>query len=207
MRVTCLWIAIALSVCAEARTWSFSKDDVGKPPNGFEFTTTRETPPGRWEVIEDEGKPVLAQLDEDSTDGRFAMAVASDASYRDLRLSVRGKPVRGERDQAVGLVWRYKDADNYYVVRLNPLEANVRLYRVVNGNRIKFAGKEKVDLAAGTWYVLSIEHRGEHIVVSLDGKGLFEADDRTIAEAGSVGVWVKADSVSYFSDLSVEELK
>jgi len=194
-------------VSAGARTWSFSSEDVGKPPSGFEFTTTRETPAGRWEVIDDEGTPILAQLDEDTTDGRFAVAVASDASYRDLRLTVRGKPVRGQHDQAVGLVWRFQDADNYYVARLNPLEANVRLYRVVNGNRIKFAGREKVDLRTGTWYTLEIMHRGEHIAVSLDGTVLFEADDRTIPDAGKVGVWIKADSVTYFSDLTAEELK
>lgn len=192
---------------AGAQTWTFSKEDVGKPPAGFEFTTTRKTPAGRWEVIKDEGKPVLAQLDEDLTDGRFAMAVVSGSSYRDLRLSVRGKPIRGEQDQAVGLVWRYRDADNYYVARLNTLEGNVRLYRVVKGNRTKFAGKEGVDLGAGTWYTLAIEQRGEHIVVSLDGKALFEADDGTFTEAGKVVVWIKADSVTYFSDLTAEELK
>ncbi len=205
------WIALGILAAtpwaAGAQTWGFSKEDVGKPPCGFEFAAARQTPAGRWEVIEDEGKPVLAQLDEDSTSGRFAMAVVSDSSLRDLRLSARGKTIRGETDQSVGLVWRYRDSDNYYVARLNPLEGNVRLYRVVNGNRIKFAGKEGLDLHACTWYTLSIEQRGERISVSLDGTNLFEAEDRTFTEAGKIGVWIKADSVTYFSDLSAEELK
>lgn len=200
-------ITAAAAWAAGAQTWSFEGDEVGKAPAGFEFSTTRKTPPGRWEVVDDGGKKVLAQLDEGQEDGRFAMAVVARSSMKDLRLSVRGKAIKGTQDQAAGLVWRYKDADNYYLARWNALEANVRLYRVVNGNRIKFAGKEGVELKADTWYTLGIEQHGQHIAVSLDGKTLFEADDKTFAEAGQVGVWIKADSVTWFDDLSAEELK
>lgn len=196
-----LWVTVG------GTTWSFEKDEVGKEPGEFEFATTRNTPAGRWLVQDDGGNRVLTQLDKDPTAGRFALAIVKDSSYRDVRLSVRGKPISGTVDQTVGLVWRYRDADNYYVARSNVLEKNVRLYRIVNGNRIKFAGKEEVDLKAGEWHTLKIEHQGADIRVYLNDRMLFESRDKTFADAGKVGVWTKADSVSDFDDVTVEELK
>src|SRR5689334_2551214 len=122
-------------------SWSFESDAVDQAPAGFEFGTTARTPPGHWIVRMDGGNKVLAQIDTDKTDRRFALALVKDSSFKDLKLSVRAKPVSGEVDQAAGLVWRCKDADNYYLARSNVLERNVRLYRVVNGNRTQFAGK------------------------------------------------------------------
>ena len=188
-------------------TWSFEKDEVDQEPAGWEFTTTLKTPAAKWRVQKDGDNRVLAQLDRNATDGRFAMAVVKDSSYKNLRLSVRGKPVSGDVDQAVGLVWRYRDADNYYLARANALERNVRLYRVVNGNRIKFAGKEDVELKTNEWITLKIEHQGTAIRVALNDKELFESQDKILTEAGKVGVWIKADSVSYFDDVTAEELK
>jgi hypothetical protein len=199
-------ILIAAALLAPT-VWDFEKDEPDRPPAGFEFTATKESPPGKWLVRKDGEKKVLAQLDENETSQRFAMAVAKDAAFKDVSLSVRGKPVSGKVDQAVGLVWRYKDENNYYVARSNVLEENVRLYRVVNGNRIKFAGKENVELKTGEWHTLKVEHQGALIKVFLNGEKLFEAEDRTFPDAGKVGLWIKADSVTWFDDLSAEELK
>lgn len=190
-----------------ATTWSFENDESGKAPVGFEFATTRKTPSGRWEVAQDAENTVLAQFDRDKTEGRFTMAVVKDSSFKDLKLSVRVKPISGEIDQTGGLVWRYTDADNYYIARSNVLEKNVRLYRVINGNRIKFAGKEEVNLKANDWHILSIEHKGTLISVSLNGTRLFEAKDEAFPDTGKIGVWTKADSVTYFDDLTVEALR
>jgi len=188
-------------------TWSFESDEVDKPPAGFEFATTAKTPAGKWIVRKDGENKALAQTDTDKTDRRFAMAVVKDSSFKDLKLSVRAKPVSGEVDQAAGLVWRYKDPDNYYLARSNVLESNVRLYRVVNGNRTKFAGKDEVKLKAGEWHTLRVEHKGTAIKVYLGDEKLFEADDKTFPDAGKIGVWTKADSVTLFDDLAVEEMK
>ena len=192
---------------AGAATWSFDKDEADKPPAGFEFATTRKTPEGKWLVKKDGENKVLAQLDQDKTDGRFAVAVVKESSYKDVSLSVKAKPVSGEVDQAAGLVWRYKDADNYYLVRSNALEKNVRLYRVVNGKRVQFAGKEEVKLAANEWHALKVTQKGTSIQVFLNDQKLFEAEDKTFVDAGQVGVWTKADSVTYFDDLTAEEVK
>lgn len=190
-----------------AATWSFEKDEVDKEPAGFEFATTAKTPAGKWAVVRDGENKVLAQLDKDETSKRYAMAVVKDASFKDLSLSVRGKPVSGGADQAVGLVWRWQDADNYYVARSNVLEENVRLYRVVKGVRTQIATKEGVALKTGEWHTLKVEHRGPKIAVFVGDKPLLEAEDKTIEAAGRVGVWIKADSVTWFDDLAASELK
>ena len=188
-------------------TWSFESDEADKPPAGFEFATTAKTPAGKWVVRKDGEAKVLVQEDADKTNGRYALAVVKDASFKDLKLSVRAKPISGEVDQAAGLVWRYKDQDNYYVVRSNVLESNVRLYRVVNGNRIKFAGKEEVKLKAGEWHALRVEHKGTAITVFLNDVELFKAEDKVFPDAGKIGLWTKADSVTGFDDLAAEEMK
>ncbi len=192
---------------ATSTTWGFEKDEVDKPPAGFDFATTAKTPAGKWLVRMDGENKVLAQVDTDKTNRRFALAVVKESSFKDLKLSVRAKPVSGEVDQAAGLVWRYKDQDNYYLARSNALESNVRLYRVVNGNRTQFAGKDEVKLKAGEWHAIRVELKGVSIRVYLDDEKLFEAEDKTFPDAGKIGVWTKADSVTWFDDLTVDELK
>lgn len=190
-----------------AMTWNFEKDEIDKPPSGFEFAVTGKVPPGKWIVRKSGDGKVLAQVDSEKARGRYAMAVVKDSKFKDLSLSVKGRALSGEIDQAVGLVWRYKDADNYYVARSNVLEKNVRLYRVVAGSRHQIASKEDVKLKAGDWQTLSIEHRGTAIKVSLDGEKLLEASDEAFPDAGHVGVWIKADAVTEFDDLTADELK
>ncbi len=198
---------IVLTLLLEPTVWNFDTDAADKEPAGFEFATTAQSPAGKWLVKKDGGSNVLAQVDTDKSDRRFAMAVVKDAVFKNVRLSVRARPVSGEVDQAAGLVWRYKDADNYYVARSNVLESNVRLYRVVNGSRIKFAGKEEIKLKTGDWQTLKIEHKGAAIRVTLNDEKVIETEDKTFADAGRVGVWIKSDSVTQFDDLSAEELE
>ncbi len=200
-------IAAAALILAPG-AWTFESDESGQAPAGFEFATTRQTRSGRWEVKQVGETKVLAQTDTDKAKDRFAIAVVKDSSYRDLALSVRGMAVSGEVDQAVGLVWRYQDADNYYLCRSDAREGDVRLYRVVNGNRIKFAEEDDgLKLKAGQWQTLRVVHRGAEIKVYLGDDKLFEAKDKSFPGSGKVGVWTKADSVTYFDDLTAEELK
>lgn len=200
-------IMIMAMIVPLGATWDFEKDEVDKPPAGFEFATTAKTPAGKWIVRQDGENKILVQTDADKTKSRFALALVKDSSFKDVKLSVRGKPVSGEVDQAVGLVWRCQDADNYYVARSNVLESNVRLYRVIKGNRTQFAGKDEVKLKKDEWHTLAIEHKGTAIAVYLDGEKLFEAEDKSIPGAGKIGLWTKSDSVSCFDDLKAEEIK
>jgi hypothetical protein len=190
-------------------SWSFEKDTAGKAPAGFSFARTGEGKAGRW-IVRDEpgapsGKAVLAQVDTDDTDYRFPLAVADRPEIKDLRLTVKCKPTEGKVDQACGLVFRYKDENNYYVTRANALENNVRLYHVRDGRRIQFAGWNG-KVAKNTWHQLAVEAKGDQMRVFFDGNRVMEATDGTFAGAGKVGLWTKADSVTLFDDLSVVPL-
>ena len=204
-----LAVAVSLGVTASGRgptVWSFDADEVGKAPAGFEFAVTAKKQPGKWVIVKDGDNHVLAQVDRDKTARRFAMALVKHSSYKDLKISVRAKPVAGEVEMVAGLVWRYKDADNYYVARWNT--DSVRVDRVVRGERHLMTPREiKITLAPQNWHTLTVEHRGEDIKVFVGGKRIFEGKDRTYTEAGRIGVWVKADSLTYFDDLTAEELK
>jgi hypothetical protein len=170
----------------------------------------------KWEIVRDDSAPskpnVLGQLSQDVTGGRFPLAVYDKASIKNGTLSVKFKAISGGVDQAAGLVWRYKDPDNYYIVRANALEDNVVLYKVANGERIALAPKGSPSKTYGvkhkvpklTWSTLSVTFQGNVYTVSLEGQKLFEVEDSTFAFAGKVGVWTKADSVTYFDDFQIE---
>lgn len=212
--IACL-VTVAGAIQAQTvRTITFDQDKVGAPPQGFSTALTGQGIPGVWVVMKDPQSPergnVLAQTDADPTGYRFPVCVLDDFSAKDLDLSVMFKPVTGRGDQAAGLVWRYKDANNYYIVRSNALENNVVLYKVQNGKRtdlpLKGVGRtygKKVTVPSGQWGTLRVTAAGRLFTVYLNGEKLYEVEDTTFAEAGKVGVWTKADSVTYFDDLSV----
>lgn len=189
--------------------WGFDADQVGQPPAGFSFGRTGGGRFGRWVVRAEKDAPsgtgVLAQVDDDSTSYRFPIALASEPSLRDLRLSVRCKPVSGKVDQACGLVFRYRDENNYYVTRANALEDNVRFYYVKRGKRVQLASWSG-QVSSGSWHELRIDALDDHIEIYWDGKKVIVAHDTAFPDAGKAGVWTKADSVTYFDDLSVSSL-
>jgi hypothetical protein len=201
-------LAVGAAIAEEKTVMDFESDGVGSEPKGFEFSRTGEGRPGKWTVIVQEdapsGRKVLAQTDADSTDYRFPVAFTGPA-MKDLRLSVRCKPVSGSVDQGCGLVFRLMDANNYYVARANALEDNVRLYRVVKGSRRQFGGWNG-KVASGVWHQLAVVAKGDRITVSFDGKGVIDERDSTFTEAGKFGVWTKADSIIYFDDLTATPL-
>ena len=210
-------VLVGMTVTAQTparRGIDLESDAPGQAPRGFTFGLTGSGRPGAWSVRRDDASPerghVLAQTDADATSYRFPVAVLDDISTIDVDASVRFRPVSGRVDQAAGIVWRYKDANNYYVVRANALEGNVVLYKVENGKRIdlplKGSGRtygKKVPVARNAWGQLGITVRGPLHTVSLNGQTLYQVEDSTFAGAGKVGVWTKADSITYFDDFTV----
>jgi hypothetical protein len=188
------------------RAWSFDADEVGKQPRGFYFDTTNDRPDGKWQVINDGDRRVIAQMDRNRDDNRLALAVVEDVEVKNLRLSAKIKVVAGDEEQSGGIVWRYKNSENYRLARLDPEEKNVRLYRVVDGNRIRFGGEQRKRLALNQWYTLRIEHRGSLVKVYLDDEMLFDERDRHFTKAGKVGLWTKGDAVVHFDDVRAQEL-
>jgi hypothetical protein len=194
--------------------YNFDKDTIGQLPAKFHLALTGKGTPGVWVVKADSSAPsqpnVLAQTSSDKTNYRFPLAIVDEGSFRDLELSVRFKPISGQVDQAAGLVWRLKDTNNYYIVRANALENNVVLYKVENGKRtdlpLKGEGRtygKKTSVPSAQWSELRVVATGNLFEVFLNGGKLYEVEDQTFTEAGKVGLWTKADSVTYFDDLRV----
>jgi len=196
---------------SQTRTIDFEHETVGQPPTGFWFGHTRRVgAPGRWLVQEEAGGKFLAQLDPDPTRARFPVAVLNDLTATDVDLSVRFRPVSGRVDQAAGLVWRFQDEDNYYLVRANARENNVVLYKVEGGRRtdLPLRGEGRTygtpaQVPSGRWSTLRVVARRNLFEVYFNGAKLYEVEDSTFTNAGKVGLWTKADSVTDFDDLTV----
>ena len=217
MRIMLLLLLLSAAGAAQTpsqRVVDFESDKAGQAPAGFSFGLTGSGRPGAWSVRKDDNSPergnVLAQTDADATSYRFPIAIVDDVTSADVDLSVRFRPVTGRVDQAAGLVWRYRDANNYYIVRANALEGNVVLYKVENGKRtdlpLKGTGRtygKKTDVPKNTWSQLGVTARGPLFTVSINGQGLYQVEDTAFTAAGKVGVWTKADSVTYFDDFTV----
>jgi hypothetical protein len=202
-------LLLAASLLSDARSWSwdFEADKVDEKPAGFYFDETRRGAEGKWRIVDDEGNRVLAQLDQDRDPARYALAVVEESSIEHVKATVRIKAVRGDVDQAGGLMWRYRDSENYLVARLDVSERNVRLYRFRDGNRVQFGVKEDLDVKLGQWYTLRVEHRGREVKVYLDDEILLIERERHFRRPGRIGLWTLADSVMYFDDLHAFDLE
>lgn len=200
---------------AFAETIRFDEGTPGSLPAGWTVAMTHAGGEPRWEITRDAGAPspplVFAQISQDRTAGRFPLAIWGGASIRNGEVSVAFKTVSGTVDQAAGIVWRYRDPGNYYIVRANALENNIVLYKVENGVRLSIAPKGlasrsygvKHEVPKGRWSTLRIVFKGAHFVVYFNREQVFETEDQTFTNAGKTGLWTKADSVTYFDDFSV----
>jgi hypothetical protein len=192
--------AVTLSAGVSAQVLNFDDQPTGAVPAGWTAGVTgRGTP--QWTVSEDATAPSKSKVLLQNGSGTFPWCIKEGTSLADGFVEVKFKPISGREDQAGGVMWRWKDGDNYYVARANALENNVSLYYTERGSRktIKYV---EAPVARATWHVLRVEFTGPHITVALDGKRYIELDDTHIAGAGAVGVWTKADSVTAFDDFS-----
>jgi hypothetical protein len=187
----------------------FEDYELDKAPRGFTAARTGAGEEGVWVVKEDASSPagprVLAQTSTDETNGRYPICVFDGFTAQDVTASVKFRALQGAVDRAAGIVVRCQDKDNYYVVRANCLEDNVRLYHVTQGKRVQFAGVDHFPVKEGEWHALKLEAKGTRFKVWYDGKLLFEADDATIVKPGRAGIWTKADSVTHFDDFEARE--
>jgi len=195
-----------LQASGQQLIYDFDSDPVGQLPASFHSARTGQGSESKWAVISDPTAPskpnVVAQTSTDTTDYRFPLLIADGGAFRDLEVGVKFKAVSGRVDQAGGLVFRLKDPNNYYIVRANALEDNYRLYHVVDGRRRQFAGAN-FKITPGVWHELRVEAVGNRFICYYDGVKKIEATDDTFKDAGKVGLWTKADSVTSFDDLKV----
>jgi hypothetical protein len=187
-----------------AETVNFDQNAAGQLPTGWICGVTGRGNPV-WKIEVDASAPSSPNVLRQSGEGTFPWCVNKGAAFTDGYVEVKFKSVSGKEDQAGGVVWRWKDKDNYYVARANALENNVSLYYTTDGKRntIKYVD---APVAKRTWHVLRAEFAGTNIKVFLNGKLYIDVNDKRIAGPGAVGVWTKADSNTAFDDFSYGSL-
>ena len=191
-------LASFVSTGALAQSANFDSDPVGAAPVGWTCGVTGSGKP-HWAVAADPTAPSKSNVLMQSGSGTFPWCVKSGTAITDGFVEVKFKPISGGEDRAGGVVWRWKDGDNYYVARANALENNVSLYYTEGGRR-KTLKYVDAPVAGGVWHTLRVEFAGTRIAVALDGKRAIEFEDKHIGGPGAVGVWTKADSVTAFDD-------
>jgi len=188
--------SVAIMTTTHAETVSFDRDAPGALPAGWRAGVTGRGFP-KWTVEADATAPSKPNVLKQSGSGFFPWCVRPEVSLETGYVEVKFKPLSGKEDQAGGLVWRWKDGDNYYVARANALENNVSLYYTANGRRntIKYVD---APVPGNTWHTLRVDFAGAEFLVSLDGRRLFTVRDDALEGPGAVGLWSKADSVTEF---------
>lgn len=184
----------------------------GSAPSGWSLTKTGRGDP-KWTVETDTTAPSKGKVLKQSGTATYPLALKAGTAVKDGFVETKFKATGGKQDRAAGVVWRAKDANNYYVVRANALEDNVVLYKTVGGNRIELNTLKgdtyglKAPVPPNVWHTLRVEFAGARSKVIYNGKLLFEVDDATFKDAGMVGLWTKADSVTMFDGFAFGDSK
>jgi hypothetical protein len=197
--VTISAMTIATGIAA-AETVNFDDLKAGAPPPAWTATQTGSGA-AKWAVEKDDSAPSKPNVLKQSGQATFPVCFKNDTSLKDGFVEVKFKPVSGKEDQAGGVIWRVKDANNYYISRANALEDNVTIYHTINGRRVAFKSI-KTKVTSGVWHTLRVDFEGNKFTVTFDGNKVIEATDQSFANAGKVGVWTKADSVTLFDDFN-----
>jgi|SRR5947209_2997198 len=209
-------IAAAVLACASAPAFaqtgatmiSIEKMTTGAAPADFELARTGQGAMGQWVVVEDASAPshrAIEQSSTDRTDYRFPLAVYQPVTAKNVEVTIRFKPIAGKEDQSGGVAVRLTSPNDYYIARANALEDNVRFYRVVKGRRQQLASAN-VKVASGEWHTLGLKAENDRFTVAFNGKQLHSTTDKTFSGAGRVALWTKSDSVTRFSELSIQVL-
>jgi len=190
---------------------SFESDGVGAAPKGWTATMTGKGDP-KWTVEQDQTAPSKLRVLKQSGRATYPLLLKDDTNIKDGFIEAKFKAIAGSEDRAAGLVWRARDANNYYVVRANALEDNVVVYKTVNGVRsaLDIVGRKggygvSVSVPADQWLGLRVDFKGSRFRVLYNGKQLFDVEDSTFSDAGKVGLWTKADSVTVFDQIIYSE--
>jgi hypothetical protein len=192
---------------------SFESIQTGTTPEGWTATLTGSGDP-KWTVESDATAPSKSKVLSQSGRATYPLLLKNDTNIKDGFVEMKFKAIAGSQDRAAGVVWRAKDAKNYYVTRANALEDNVVLYKTVDGIRspLDIVGRKggygtDVKVPANIWHSLRVDFKASRFVVSYDGSQLFEVEDSTFTDAGMVGLWTKADSVTLFDEVIYGETK
>jgi hypothetical protein len=195
-----------LAADEKARTITFNKGDLGKVPKGWTAGVTGGKAEGSvWKLEEDKdapGGPLVLSQTSKNPGSVFNVCICDEGKYKDLDISIAFKPREGKADQGGGIIWRAQDKDNFYIVRMNPLENNFWLYRTVGGRRMSLV-RVPANAEAGKWHTMRVVMVGNKMQCYLNDKLLIEHADDTFKDEGKIGLWTKADAQSSFSNVKV----
>ena len=203
-------MSIQAETASPAPAWDFDREEPGTLPSEFSIGTMFDgRPAGDWQVLAtDRAKSpphVLAQLMGKGAEHAYKVALIKDVIASDLNLQVSFLPIQGRADMGGGLIWRAADDRNYYLARANPLEQNIRVYRVVKGVRHLLENfNQTIDVRQ--WHTLRITHQGCRINIFYDDKQVFDLCEKTF-HTGMIGLWTKSDAVTYFDNLHLQHVK
>jgi hypothetical protein len=200
-----VWLYAFNLLAPAGKIVNFDTCTIGQAPPGWTVESTGKTP--GWEIRKDQTAPtqpyVLAEVSADPAETRSPLAILNDPTTRDADISVRIKPISGREGLAGGVVWRYRDANNYYLARANALENTVSIFKVQDGRKIPILPVVKHAIPANAWSILKVSVRGSRFQVFLDHRRILEGRDATFSAPGRVGLWTVGDSVVYFDDFRV----
>ena len=193
-----LSLTAVAGILAAVTAVNFDDLKAGVAPSGWTATRTG-TGDAKWTIERDDTAPSKPNVLKQSGVATFPICLKDDTSLKDGFVEVKFKPISGREDQAGGLIWRAQDANNYYVARANALENNVTIYHTINGRRTE-KKRTRMTVMVNQWHTLRVDFIGSHFTVLLDGKSAIDWEDTTFTQAGKVGLWTKADSVTAFDD-------
>jgi hypothetical protein len=200
MKTLAAGILAATVAAGAAQTVNFDNFKTGSPPPGWTATRTGNGE-AKWTIEKDDTAPSQPNVLKQSGHATYPVCIKDDTNLQDGFVEVKFKPISGKEDQAGGLIWRARDTNNYYVARANALENNVTIYHTINGRRTE-RKRTNMKVASNEWHTLRVDFFANHFTVTFDGKKAIEWDDDTFKNAGKVGVWTKADSVTLFDDFT-----
>jgi hypothetical protein len=204
---TLSWLLAFGLTAAAGRVVNFDNGPLGQTPPEWTVAMTNHGRAPRWEIVKDLSAAtqpyVFAQVSTDPVRDRFPLAIYDGVSFRDGEVSVRLKPVSGREVRAGGLVWRYRDENNYYLARANAFDKDVQVFKVQNGIRVPLMAGVRHEIPTNAWSILKVSARGNRFQVFMDHRRILQGWDNSFLTGGKVGLWTVADSVTYFDDFRV----
>lgn len=193
-----------------ALVWNFDREQPGTLPSEFSIGTLFDgRPAGDWQILAtDRAKSpphVFAQVMGKGAEHAYKVVLLKEVIASDLNLEVSFLPIQGRADMGGGLIWRATDDRNYFLARANPLEQNIRVYRVEKGVRHLLQNFDQT-IDVRQWHTLRVTHRGCRVNIFYDDKQVFDLCDKTFHD-GMIGLWTKSDAVTYFDNLRLQHVK
>jgi hypothetical protein len=199
-----LSVTVTAQLTAQRLVINFDEDTIGAAPDGFFFAAARQAHPGTWEVLGKGNRRHLSHSADPSVTLRgISVAGFSYTAPDDVRVATRLRLADGDR--AGGVVWRYRDPNNFYFMAVVYADHTAGLFRVTGGNRVMLHQVRDINLDPDAWHSMTVVHDGDDILGTIDGIGILRARDRGLADGNRAGVWSAGNTTGWFDDVTIEQ--